>query len=345
MQPGPQNAITDVPGVLVGQVERVEPPYLTGVTVLHFPGTAVAGVDVRGGAPGTRETDLLDPVNSNANVNAIVLTGGSAYGLDAATGVMAWLEQRGEGVRVGPGERDVVPIVPAAVIFDLGRGGEFGARPTHEWGRAAVASASGGPVATGNRGAGAGARAGRLKGGVGSASVGLGDGTTVGALVVLNAVGSAVAPNGRLYGEDRLLDGEVPPLETPTEAAPEPPEGARPGMNTVIAVVATDAPLDKAAARRLAMVAHDGLARGVDPVHTLLDGDSVFGVSTAPHGVTRLSVTDPAALGQLESVFSAGARCLTRAIVHAVLAAETVRTPGGRLLSYRDAYPSAFSNG
>ncbi|MEV6288095.1 P1 family peptidase [Kribbella sp. NPDC051770] len=334
MQPGPYNAITDVPGVLVGQVERTDPPYLTGTTVVYFPGTAVAGVDVRGGAPGTRETDLLDPVNSNPGVNAIVLSGGSAYGLDTAAGVMSWLETRGEGVRVGPGDHDVVPIVPAAVIFDLGRGGAFTARPTADWGRDAIAAATDGPVAQGNHGAGAGARVGALKGGTGTASVVLEDGTTVAALAIVNAVGSAVTPSGRLYGEPSALAEEFGVLNTPTESAPTAP--AVPGMNTVIAVVATDAPLDKPAAKRLAMIAHDGLARAIDPVHTLLDGDSIFGVSTGT--APKLTVTDPTALARLEAVFAAGARSLTRAVVHAVLAAESANT----LLSYRDTYPSAF---
>ncbi|GAA1569803.1 P1 family peptidase [Kribbella sancticallisti] len=380
-QPGPHNAITDVPGVLVGQVERLDPPYLTGTTVVYLPSTAVAGVDVRGGAPGTRETDLLDPVNSNPGANAIVLTGGSAYGLEAASGVMAWLEEQGQGVRVGPGERDVVPIVPAAVIFDLGRGGGFQARPDHGWGRSAIEAASNGPVAEGNHGAGAGARAGDLKGGVGTASIRLPDGTTVGALVIVNAVGSAVDPQGRLLGSPYGLAEEFADLRTPTEPppnlpdhatpaapAPPPPEGpgtpppgeptppspgglgepalppgraeqAAPVMNTVIAVVATDVPLDKAAAKRMAMVAHDGLARAIDPVHTLLDGDAIFAVSTGQP--PRLSVTDPAALSRLETVFAAGARTLARAIVRGMLAAETVETPAGKLISYRDAYPSA----
>ncbi|WP_432950895.1 P1 family peptidase [Kribbella sp. CA-253562] len=340
MQPGPHNAITDVPGVLVGQVERTDPPYLTGTTVVYFPGTAVTGVDVRGGAPGTRETDLLDPVNSNPGVNAVVLTGGSAYGLDTAAGVMSWLETRGEGVRVGPGDHDVVPIVPTAVIFDLGRGGSFTARPTADWGRDAVAAAQDGPVAQGNHGAGAGARVGALKGGTGTASVRLDDGTTVGALAIVNAVGSAVSPTGRLLGEHAALGNEFGDLKTPTEPPPPPP--AAPAMNTVIAVVATDAPLDKAAAKRLAMIAHDGLARSIDPVHTLLDGDSIFGASTAPKDTPRLTVTDPAALAQLEPIYAAASRALTRAVVHAVLAAETVESPAGRLPSYRDAYPSAF---
>jgi L-aminopeptidase/D-esterase-like protein len=350
MTPGPHNAITDVPGVLVGQVERVEAPYLTGTTVVHVPGTAVAGVDVRGGAPGTRETDLLDPVNSNAGANAVVLTGGSAYGLDTAGTVMRWLEERGEGVRVGTGKRDVVPIVPTAVIFDLGRGGDFTARPEPSWGADAITAASDGPVALGNHGAGAGARARSLKGGIGTASVRLEDGTTVGALVIVNAAGSTVDTEGRLYGARFGLGDEFTHLRTPTE---QPPlvvpgrnliPGPSSGMNTVIAVLATDVPLDKAATKRMAMIAHDGLARAIDPIHTLVDGDSIFALSThiPDDDRPRLSVTDPAVLGQLETVYTAGARTLSRAVVHAMLNAETVDTPAGQILSYRDAYPSAF---
>jgi len=348
MKPGPHNAITDVPGVLVGQVERVDAPYLTGTTVVHVPATAVAGVDVRGGAPGTRETDLLDPVNSNSGVNAVVLTGGSGYGLDTAGSVMRWLENRGEGVRVGLGDNEVVPIVPAAVIFDLGRGGGFQARPEPSWGADAIAAADDGPVALGNHGAGAGARARSLKGGVGSASVRLDDGTTVGALVVVNAAGSTVDGDGNLYGARYGIGDEFTHLRTPTEPPPPAAPGRNlipgPPMNTVIAVVATDVPLDKAAARRMAMVAHDGLARVLDPIHTLVDGDSIFGLSTRipDDDRPRLSVTDPTAIGQLETVFTAGSRTLSRAIVHAMLNAETVRTPAGTIPSYRDAYPSAF---
>ena len=348
MEPGLHNAITDVPGVLVGQVERLDAPYLTGTTVIHVPATAVAGVDVRGGAPGTRETDLLDPVNSNGGVNAIVLTGGSAFGLDTAGSVMRWLEERGEGVRVGQGEKDVVPIVPTAVIFDLGRGGGFQARPEPSWGADAIAAGSDGPVALGNHGAGAGARARSLKGGVGSASVRLDDGTTVGVLVIVNAAGSTVDADGNLYGARYGLGDEFAQLRTPTE--PPPPDGPGrnlipgPAMNTVIAVLATDVPLDKAATKRMAMVAHDGLARAIDPIHTLVDGDSIFALSTriAADDRPRLSVTDPTAIAQLETVFAAGARTLSRAIVHAMLAAETVETPAGTIPSYRDAYPSAL---
>jgi putative pantetheine hydrolase len=348
MQPGPHNAITDVPGVLVGQVERVDAPYLTGTTVLYVPATGVAGVDVRGGAPGTRENDLLSPVNSNGGVNAIVLTGGSAFGLDTAGGVMRWLEERGEGVRVGQGEYDVVPIVPTAVIFDLGRGGDFKARPEPSWGADAIAAATGGPVALGNHGAGAGARVRSLKGGVGSASVQLDDGTTVGVLVIVNAAGSAVDADGNLYGARFGIGDEFAHLRTPVEPPPPAAPGRNlipgPAMNTVIAVLATDVPLDKAATKRMAMVAHDGLARAIDPIHTLVDGDSIFALSTRvpDDDRPRLSVTDPMALGQLETLYAAGARTLSRAIVHAMLNAESVETPGGTIPSYRDAYPSAF---
>ncbi|GAA1597521.1 MULTISPECIES: P1 family peptidase [Kribbella] len=345
MQPGPHNAITDVPGIHVGQVERLDPPYLTGTTVVHLPRGAVAAVDVRGGAPGTRETDLLSPVNSNGGANAIVLTGGSAFGLDTAGPVMRWLEDRGEGVRVGQGERDVVPIVPTAVIFDLARGGDFKARPEPSWGADAIAAATGGPVALGNHGAGAGARAGSLKGGVGSASVRFDDGTTVGALVIVNAAGSTIDADGNLYGARLGLGDEFAQLRTPTEEPPDKAPGRNlipgPSMNTVIAVVATDVPLDKAATKRMAMIAHDGLARAIDPIHTLVDGDSIFALSTATDG-PRLSVTDPAALGRLETVYAAGARTLSRAIVHAMLSAESVQTPDGVIPSYRDAFPSAF---
>jgi L-aminopeptidase/D-esterase-like protein len=256
---------------------------------------------------------------------------------------MEWLEERGEGVRVGPDPHDVVPIVPAAVMFDLGRGGAFGARPTRQWGREAIEAATDGPVAEGNVGAGTGARAGRLRGGLGTASVRLPDGTTVGALVVVNAVGSTVDPAGRLLGERYGLGAEFAGLTTPVEPAPEAPPGRLPGMNTVIAVVATDVGLDKAAAKRMAMVAHDGIARAVDPVHTLFDGDTVFALSTAPPGGTRLAVTNPETVVQLETVFATGARTLSRAIVRAVLAAGSVSLPTGRLMSYRDAYPSAVA--
>jgi L-aminopeptidase/D-esterase-like protein len=347
VRPGQHNAITDVPGVLVGQVGSADPPYLTGTTVVYFPRSAVASVDVRGGAPGTRETDLLSPVNSNPGINAIVLTGGSAYGLDTAGGVMGWLAERGEGVRVGEQPHEVVPIVPAAVVFDLGRGGDFGARPSADWGRRAIQEASDGPVAQGNIGAGTGARASAFKGGVGTASTVLEDGTTVGALAVVNAAGSPIAADGTLSGARYGLDGEFPVLAVPTEPIPPPPGPPRPATNTTIAVVATDLPLDKTAAARMATVAHDGLARAIDPTHTLVDGDAVFAASTADPSAPRLTVqrsaTDPAALLRVELVYAAAARTLSRAIAHGLLAARTVDTPDGPLTSYRDTFPSAFA--
>jgi L-aminopeptidase/D-esterase-like protein len=343
--PGKNNAITDVPGVLVGQVESAEPPYLTGTTVVYLPGTAIASVDVRGGAPGTRETDLLSPLNSNPGINAIVLTGGSAYGLATADGVMGWLAGRNEGVRVGEQPHEVVPIVPAAVVFDLGRGGDFTARPDADWGRRAVEAAASGPVAQGNVGAGTGARAHAYKGGVGTASTLLPDGTTVGAIAVVNAAGSPVEPDGTLSGARYGLGEEFAGLRVPTEPVP-PPGPPRPATNTTIAVVATDVPLDKAAAARMAAVAHDGLARAIDPTHTLVDGDTVFAVSTADPSLPRLSVlrsaTDPTALLRIEQLYAAAGRTLARAIAHGLLAAASVDTPAGRIPSYRDVFPSAF---
>jgi L-aminopeptidase/D-esterase-like protein len=348
LRPGKLNAITDVPGVLVGQVESAEAPYLTGTTVVYAPGTALASVDVRGGAPGTRETDALSPSNANAGVNAIVLTGGSAYGLDTASGVMAWLAERGEGVRIGAEPLEVVPIVPAAVVFDLGRGGGFAARPTADWGRRAIEAATAGPVAQGNVGAGTGSRAWSLKGGVGTASTMLPDGSTVGAIVVVNAAGSALAPDNRLLGAAYGLDGEFGSLRAPSEAPPPPPpipDLPAPeditGRNTVIAVLATDAPLDKAALHRLAMVGHDGIARAVDPTHTLVDGDTVFAMSTAPAGSARWSINDRTRLLPMMTLLTAGARTLSRAIAHGMLAASSVRTPAGEIPAYREAFPSA----
>jgi putative pantetheine hydrolase len=228
------------------------------------------------------------------------------------------------------------------VIFDLNRGGGFQARPTADWGRQALEAATDGPVAEGNHGAGAGALVGGLKGGVGTASIKLTDGTTVGALVIVNAAGSAVDSQGRLQAERYGLPNEFPVLRTPTGPPPDLP-GRIPGMNTVIAVIATDASLDKATTKRMAMIAHDGLARAIDPIHTLVDGDSIFALSTGK-ATTRLTVTDPATFIQLETIFAAGTRTLSRAIARAVLAAETVETPAGKYLSYRDAYPSAFTN-
>ncbi|MGA4841369.1 P1 family peptidase [Streptomyces sp. G45] len=339
---GRANALTDVPGLRVGHAARTGEGWLTGTTVVLAPeGGATAAVDVRGGGPGTRETDALDPRNLVRRVEAIVLTGGSAYGLDAASGVMAWLEEQGRGVQVGPDPAQVVPVVPAACVFDLGRGGDFRARPTAETGRAAVADAAareaGHAVAEGGVGAGTGAVVGQFKGGVGTASTVLDSGVTVAALVVANAAGSGVdARTGVLYGQV-FLDGtvDVPAAEVHEEARRRLAEAAErnggPPLNTTLAVVATDAELTKAQAQKLAGTSHDGMARAVRPVHLLHDGDTVFALATG----ARPLDAHPLALNE---ILAAGADLVTRAIVRALLAAESVETPGGTFPAYRDLY-------
>jgi L-aminopeptidase/D-esterase-like protein len=340
------DALTDVAGLRIGHATRRGDGWLTGTTVVLAPeGGAVAAVDVRGGGPGTKETDALDPRNLVQKVEAVVLTGGSAYGLDAASGVMAWLEERGRGVRVGPDPAHVVPVVPAACVFDLGRGGDFRARPDAALGREAVEAAAGSalgtPVAEGCVGAGTGAAVGLLKGGVGTASVVLASGVTVGALVVANAAGSVVDPTtGVLYGElyAELFGGRrvAPPEDEVRDAARArlarlAEQAVAPPLNTTLAVVATDAELSKAQAQKLAGTAHDGIARAVRPVHLLHDGDSVFALST---GVREL----PADALALNEVLAAGADVVTRAIVRAVRAAETVEGAGGVWPSYGELY-------
>ncbi|MFF9124324.1 P1 family peptidase [Streptomyces sp. NPDC014889] len=336
------DALTDVEGVRVGHATRTGGGWLTGTTVVLAPeGGAVAAVDVRGGGPGTKETDALDPRNLVRTVEAVVLTGGSAYGLDAASGVMAWLEERGRGVRVGPDPSHVVPVVPAACVFDLGRGGDFRARPDAATGRAAVEAAAasevGGPVPEGCVGAGTGAAVGPLKGGVGTASTVLGSGVTVAALAVANAVGSALDPEtGVLYGE--LFQGPVthPDARVHERArrrlAEAAARNAPPPLNTTLAVVATDADLTKAQAQKLAGTAHDGIARAVRPVHLLNDGDTVFALAT---GARPPDPGDPLALNE---ILAAGADQVTRAIVRAVRAAEAVTGPGGQWPAYEELY-------
>lgn len=342
------DALTDVAGVRVGHAHVSGAGALSGTTVVLAPeGGAVAAVDVRGGGPGTRETDALDPRNLVQRVDAIVLTGGSAYGLDAASGVMAWLEERGRGVRVGAGPTQVVPVVPAAALFDLGRGGDWRARPDASTGRAAVeaaaASGPGAPVAEGNVGAGTGAVAGQLKGGIGTASVRLASGVTVAALVAVNAAGSVLDPRtGVLFGEYGA--GEPPAYPAPTthaaavrrlareQAAAEAAGGGAPPFNTTIAVVATDADLVRAQAQKLAGTAHDGMARAVRPVHLLTDGDTVFALAT---GRVRVGSENPAAVNE---ILAAGADVLARAIVKAVRAARRAQGAGGTFLAYADLY-------
>ncbi|MFF3913065.1 P1 family peptidase [Streptomyces sp. NPDC001852] len=335
------DAITDVAGVRVGHAARSGDGWLSGTTVVLAPeGGAVVAVDVRGGGPGTRETDALDPRNVVQRVDAVVLTGGSAYGLDAASGVMAWLEERRRGVRVGPAPAHVVPVVPAACVFDLGRGGDFRARPDAATGRAAVeaaaASTPGARVAEGCVGAGTGAVAGPVKGGVGTASTVLDSGITVAALVVVNAAGSVIEPGtGALYGE--LCQGRVEyPEERVHEAARRrlaetAATHAPPPLNTTLAVVATDANLSKAQAQKLAGTAHDGIARAVRPVHLMNDGDTVFALATGARALAGHPL-------ELNEILAAGADAVTRAIVRGVRAAESVDGPGGVWPSYGELY-------
>ncbi|MFF4804713.1 P1 family peptidase [Streptomyces sp. NPDC001351] len=338
------DALTDVTGVRVGHATRTGGGWLTGTTVVLAPeGGAVAAVDVRGGGPGTKETDALDPRNLVQKVEAIVLTGGSAYGLDAASGVMAWLEEQGRGARVGVDPRHVVPVVPAACVFDLGRGGDFRARPDAATGRTAVeaaaASEAGARVQEGCVGAGTGAAVGPMKGGVGTASTVLGSGVTVAALVVANAAGSAMDPEtGVLYGE--LFQGRVNYPEPHVHEAARgrlaetAAKNVLPPLNTTLAVVATDADLSKAQAQKLAGTAHDGIARAVRPVHLLNDGDTVFALAT---GARPLDAGHPLALNE---ILAAGADLVTRAIVRAVRAADPVHGPGGMWPSYEELYGS-----
>ncbi|MGV9392630.1 P1 family peptidase [Streptomyces olivaceus] len=343
------DGLTDVGGVLVGHATRAGDGWLTGTTVVLAPEAgAVAAVDVRGGGPGTKETDALDPRNLVQKVQAVVLTGGSAYGLDAASGVMAWLEERERGVRVGPDPAHVVPVVPAACVFDLGRGGDFRARPDAATGHAATEAAHASPpgerVAEGCVGAGTGAVVGTLKGGVGTASTVLDSGITVAALVVANAAGSVTDPEtGVLYGE-LFRGGRVEYPAPDVHAAAErrlaavAARNAPPPLNTTLAVVATDADLSKAQAQKLAGTAHDGIARAVRPVHLLSDGDTVFALAT---GEQPLDAGQPLALNE---VLAAGADVVTRAIVRAVRAATPVDGPGGAWPSYGELYGELYGD-
>ncbi|MFG6192044.1 P1 family peptidase [Nonomuraea sp. JJY05] len=353
LRPGPANSLTDVAGLRVGHAQRAGGGYRTGTTVvLAPPSGAVAGVDVRGAAPGTRETELLDPRNLVSRVHAVVLTGGSAYGLSAACGVVERLADAGVGYPVAGG---VVPIVPAAVIFDLGRGGTFRAVPDAAFGTAAYDAATpdggvgvrggssdgvsshgtvtpdGGAVGSGSIGAGTGARAGGLAGGVGTASVVLPGGATVAALVVANPVGSVLDPrDGTLAGARYGLPGEFDHLQPPLQEEIDAwrPQNA-PSFNTTIGVVATDLTLTKAQCGKLAAVAHDGLARAIRPAHTMTDGDTIFGLATCAGPEPDHDT--------LQEVLAAGADVFSRAIAHAVLAA----TGHEDAPAYLDVFPSA----
>lgn len=336
-------SITDVGGIRVGHHHAIDADatlgsgWATGTTVVLTPPGTVGAVDGRGGAPGTRETDLLDPANSVRHVDGVVLTGGSAFGLAAADGVMAFLEEQGRGVAI---ENGVVPIVPAAVIFDLPVGG-WRCRPDADYGYRAAQSAST-DVGIGTVGAGVGARAGVLKGGVGTASVTLDSGVTVGALVVVNSAGDVIDPETGLPWLASHVEefGLVAPPADERGAYADRHRELSP-LNTTIAVVATDAALSKAACRRVAVAAQDGLARTINPCHTPLDGDTVFALATGavevnPDPTTPASMTPELPL--MTAVGAAAAEVLARAVLIGVLAAESV----AGIPTYRELLPGAF---
>jgi L-aminopeptidase/D-esterase-like protein len=343
------NAITDVGGIRVGHYQRLDPDasmgagWACGVTVVLTPPGTVGAVDCRGGAPGTRETDLLDPANTVRFVDAVLLAGGSAYGLAAADGVMRFLEERERGVAMDGG---VVPIVPGAVIFDLSVGG-WECRPTAEFGYAACAAADDGTeMGVGTVGAGVGARAGALKGGVGTASTALPSGVTVGAVAVVNSAGEVVdGATGLPWMADltQQFALQPPPAEQIEALAQLPPPSnlLNNPLNTVIAVVATDAALSPAACRLVAISAHDGLARSIRPAHTPVDGDTVFVLATGAVEVPP-AADAPAAFSPetrlATEVGIAAADCLAQAVLGGVLAAESI----AGIPSYRDVLPGAF---
>ena len=320
---GDAGSITRVAGIEVGHFTDTRRP--TGCTVVMAREGAVAGVDVRGAAPGTRETDLLHPSNLVDKVHAIMLAGGSAWGLEAATGAVRWLEERGVGLDVAVGR---LPIVPAAVLFDL-LVGDMRIRPDAAAGYAACAAASSADPAEGNVGAGAGAVVGKvfgiqhaMKGGVGTASITV-DGVTVGALIACNALGDVIDPDtGQVMAGARTDDGRALRDTRRALLCGQPPQPLLAGTNTTIGVVATDAILTKVQAHRLAIAAHDGLARSINPVHTMSDGDTLFSLGTGRAGKS---------LGMMVLATMA-AEATARATVRAVQAARSVTTAEGLYL-------------
>lgn len=335
VSPGPRNLITDVPGLAVGQAEDVAAR--TGVTVILPDERAVCACDVRGGGPGTRETDALLPENLVDAVDAVVLSGGSVYGLAAADGVAAWLGARGRGFGLvsAPGVPPS-PVIPAAVLYDLANGGDkaWGLEPPYRGLGLAAIRAAAAEFRLGTAGAGYGAMAGALKGGVGSASVVTADGMVVGALAAVNSFGSVVAGDGRTFWAAPFeMAGEFGGLG-PAGLFARPDDwglaksAPQPRANTTIACVATDAALTPAQARRVAVMAQDGLARAVRPAHAPFDGDVVFALSTGRRPLAEPAAFAVARLGAL------AADALARAVARAVY--EAVPWPGAPVRCWRD---------
>lgn len=332
------DALTDVEGIMVGHFTSLDAA--SGVTVVLCPDGATAGVDVRGAAPGTRETDLLAPLNLAEQVQAIVLTGGSVYGLSTADGVVRWLADKGAGFPLEHGY--VAPLVPAAALFDLGRGQDYVPPIGPEWGISACEAAFSGKVSTGCVGAGTGAIAGGIKGGIGTASEVLPLGVTVAALVAVNSLGSVVNPATGLPWEIHLeIDGEFGSLGKRAVSLPESPPLSS-VSNTTIGVVATDAVLSKAQAQKIAQMAHDGLARAIRPAHTMFDGDTIFCLASGTRPLPERKGFFAAPLAQsLNELGRAAADCFARAIVRAVLEARTL----GGMLAFRDLEPRQRTHG
>jgi L-aminopeptidase/D-esterase-like protein len=329
MNTGKNNSLTDVEGLLVGHFTDTKAA--CGVSVAICPEGATAGVDVRGSAPGTRETDLLAPLNLVEKVQAIVLTGGSVYGLSAADGVVRWLSKKGWGFPLEAG--NVAPIVPAAALFDLGRGKDYIPAIDAAWGTKACENAGPDVFPLGCMGAGTGALSGGIKGGLGTASEVLASGLVVAAMVAVNSLGSVIDPATGQPWEIRMEQGaEFGKQGRRSVLLPVPPK-AEAGRNTTIGIVATDAVLTKAQAQKIAQMAHDGMARAIRPAHTMFDGDTIFCMATNKKELpdTPGFFAAPKAMALIE-IGKAAADCMTRAIIRAVLKA----TSSHNMIAFRD---------
>jgi D-aminopeptidase len=330
--PGPRNLLTDIPGIRVGHAGDAR--IASGVTAIVFDPPAVVSVDIGGGGPGTRETELLDPARTVDRIDAITLSGGSAFGLDAAGGVQAWLRSIGRGYAVGTA---LVPLVPAAILFDLLNGGDkdWGRYPPYRELGFAAAQAASPDFALGSVGAGLGATTFNLKGGIGSASAVIDGGFSVAALAAVNAAGGVVVGDGPWFWaapfeQNGEFGGRGFPAAVPPAALLPRTKGA-PRMNTTLVVVATDAALTKAQAKHLAVMAQDGLARAIYPVHTPLDGDIVFAASSGLRPLTNPPF-------EMTAIGSAAAQVVSRAIARGVFEAEALAT--GTVPSYRERFPA-----
>lgn len=318
---GKHNALTDVEGILVGNYTAKEA--VSGVTVVVSPMGAVAGVDVRGSAPGTRETDLMAPHNLVERVQAVVLAGGSVFGLSAADGATRWLAEEGYGFPLDQGY--VAPIVPAAVLYDLGRGEQFIPPINADWGRLACEGAGNYPMEMGCVGAGTGALSGSIKGGLGTASIILDFGIIVAAIVAVNSGGSVINPaDGRPWEIDLEINGEFGEQgKRAVQLPPKPKQG--PIRNTTIGVVATNAILTTPQVQKVAQMAHDGMARAIRPAHTMFDGDTIFCLATCQKELPETPGFFIAPQAQtLNDIGHAAADCMSRAIIHAIINAHSV---------------------